>query len=198
MTTAKTQPAPKARKITKTERAKAELAQNKIRRNFKGEEIKSIAQNMAAKSIVIQELDAEKSAVAAQYKSRIDTAKSEMQEAANKITAGFEIVSRECLVVYRPASGEKDLFNPETGEFITAEPMAEPDFQRELRLSKETNKGAKGKTRAALPGEPDTTAELAAAKKDKPKSQGQVADALKKAADQKADAAAKKAAKGKK
>lgn len=197
-----TKPAAKPRKITKAERAKAELANNKIRRDFDPPEIRRIAQAMASHSLNIQELESEKSAIASQYKSKIDTAKSEMQEAANKITAGFEIVTRECLVVYRPGKSEKDLFNPANGEFLAVEPMDEPDYQRELRLSKEAAKGkaAKGKERASEPGEPDTSAEKNAIKKEKgaPKSQGQIADALKKAADKKADDAAKKAGNAKK
>jgi len=191
---------PKVRTITKAEKAKSELSRNKIRRDFEPREIREIAQAMAAHSLEIQELEAEKSAVASQYKSKIDTAKSEMQEAANRITAGFELTNRECLVVYRPRQGEKDLFHPQTGVFITAEPMAEPDFQRELRLSKTPKKNAaEGKEPAAKPGEPDTSAEKKATSKEKakPQSQGQIADALKKAADKKADDAAKKAGKAK-
>lgn len=189
----------KPRKITPAERKKSELAQNKIRRNFDGPEIRRIAQAMAASSLNIQELDAEKSAIASQYKSKIETAKSEMQESANKITAGFEIVTRECLVVYRAGKSEKDLFNPANGAFLSTEPMDEPDFQRELRLSRDADK-SKGKAAAGKPGEPDTAAEAQAGAKDKagPKSQGQIADALKKAADKKADDAAKKAGKSKK
>jgi hypothetical protein len=203
MKTAKTESA-KARKITKAERGNSELSQNKLRRDFNSDEIRTLAQSMAGHSVSIQEIEQEKSAIAAQYKSKIETAKSEMQEAANKLIAGFEIVNRECLVVFRPTKREKDLFDPATSEFISSEPMTEPDFQRELRLHKARTKPAAGqKGSAANPGEPDPAAEAAAAAKDKAtpagalgkKSQGQIADALGKAAAKKADAAAAKAAK---
>jgi len=166
----------KVRKITPAERKKSELAENKIRREFTGDEMRRIAQTMAERSLHIKELEDEKAAIAAQYKSRIETARSEMSEAANRITAGFEIVKRECVVVYNPGKGSKDLFNPADGTFIANAPMEEPDFQRELRLTKDAakkqaeSKSAKKPTPDQKPngkaGEPAMSKEAQAAKKD--------------------------------
>lgn len=175
MSEAKNKTTAKPRKITPAERKKSELAENKIKKEFTGDEIRSLAEAMAERSVSIKELEDEKSTVAAQYKARIETARSEMQEAANRITAGYEIVKRECLVVYNPGKAMKDLFNPANGEFIASVPMEEPDFQRELRLSKDKanaqKKAAPGnptpdKKPNGKAGEPAMSKEAQAAKKD--------------------------------
>lgn len=125
-------------KLNAAEREAATKSRERIRRDFTTEELKRFGKELADNHRKAAEVEGERKAAAAQFKSRMDTLCAESDELANKLSAGFEFVKEETLVLYRPKDREKDIFELETGEFIETAPMDNADFQAQLKIEKGT------------------------------------------------------------
>lgn len=83
------------------------------------------------------ELTLQLKAASKDYKSKIDTETTEINRVNNLISAGFEMVEANALVIFFPDARIKKFYYPTAkegvvGDFIREEPMQESDFHRNL------------------------------------------------------------------
>ena len=99
----------------------------------------------------INTLESEKSAVAKDFGSRIETKEIRRDSLVDKVTSGYEMRPTECVVVLDPKNRSKDYFRTEPdgtpGEFVERREMTAADFQLPLPAVEI----ASGE---AMPGEP--------------------------------------------
>jgi hypothetical protein len=124
-----------------------------VRHNFSPEERLALAEKITEAQRRIDQAEAEKKRAATQFKSRIEGAIADREEASSAFQTGYEM--RECActcVADDPEPGWKTFYREDTGALVKTEEMSAEDRQLPLPIS-----GAPGATGGDDADDPDLT-----------------------------------------
>lgn len=103
---------------------------------FSQDELLELSRDLGRTCTAINALEAEKSAIAKDFSSRIETNEIKRDGLVDRVTSGYEFRPTECLVIMDPKNRSKDYFkrNPDgtKGDFVERREMTQSDFQLAL------------------------------------------------------------------
>jgi hypothetical protein len=108
-----------------------------VKKDLTDKDVGVLARSNSQRHLRLGELELQLKAATKDYKSKMDTEKTEINRVNNLISAGFEMVEANALVIFFPDERIKKFYYPTAkqgvvGDFIREEPMQESDFHRNL------------------------------------------------------------------
>jgi len=92
-------------------------------------EKKDIAENMAQKIVTLQQAEDDLKAIKSDYKSQIDGIQANINSAATKLTAGYEMRSVKCQVTPNYEKKTWEYMRVDTGKMVKSKNMTTDDLQ---------------------------------------------------------------------
>lgn len=116
------------------------VVKRSVKHVFTPEEMRQLNQDFVQSYSTLRGVEADIDSQKALWKSKLSEAEARMATLSSTITAGFEMRTEDCIVVFRPKDRLKDFFlklpegqgYPPDAKPVATEPMTEDDFQQEL------------------------------------------------------------------
>ena len=103
---------------------------------FSQEELLDLSRELGRTCTAISTLESEKSAVAKDFASRVETLEIKRDSLVDNVTSGYRMQPADCLVIMDPKNRSKDYFllnaDGSQGEFVERREMTQADFQLAL------------------------------------------------------------------
>jgi len=104
-----------------------------LRYNFSESEIKEFSKKLAYENKQLEELEEAKKTVAAEFSSKIQSAKSQISKLATNINNGYDYREIKCEILFDvPETGYKTIKRLDTNEVVRVEEMTPQELQRDL------------------------------------------------------------------
>ena len=109
-----------------------------IKYTFTQDEIRELGEQLAREAQVVFDLQAGKSAVAAEFSGKIKAANKRVAELSEKVNNGYELREVECMAMLEdPRPGMKRIIRIDTNETIRVEAMSVKEMQGSFGFGEE-------------------------------------------------------------